>query len=84
MERSEVISILKYNNPSINNDKIIMYTDLYMDYQEAAKNIREQGALVSHPKTGAPIDNPYLKIRIKMNESLRKIRINSDGLWELT
>jgi phage terminase small subunit len=79
--RDDVIKILEGNNKSLKRDKIIMYCDLYMDYQESAKNIRDNGAICAHPKTGAPIDNPYLKVRQQMIASLVKIRVNSDGLW---
>lgn len=78
---NEVLRILKKNNKSAAQDKIRMYADAYMDYQEAAENIRENGAICAHPKTGAPMDNPYLKVRNQMRPILVKMRIKSDGLW---
>ena len=81
MTREDVLLILVDNNAGIKRDRIIMYLDAYMDYQEAAENIRKNGAIAAHPKTGAPFDNPYLKVRQQMQSALGKIRINSDGLW---
>lgn len=81
IDREKVISILKTENPSAKREKIMMYADAYMDYMEAQKNIRVNGALVAHPKTGAPFDNPYLKIRQQMAASLLKLRLKTDQLW---
>jgi phage terminase small subunit len=53
-----------------------------MDYQQAAANIREHGAVVAHPKTGAPFDNPYLKVRGQMLATLQKMTLITTGLWE--
>jgi len=81
MSRDEVIKILEDQNRSASREKIIMYADAYIDYMDAQKNIKENGALVAHPKTGAPFDNPYLKIRQQMATAIGKLRLKSDPLW---
>lgn len=81
MTRAEVIEVLSLNNPGAKKETVIMYADAYQDYQEAARNIQEQGALVAHPKTGGPLENPYLKIRTAMAASLQKLRLDTSGLW---
>jgi phage terminase small subunit len=82
MTRTEVMAHLREINPGRQTDKLVMYVDAYMDYQEAADNIRENGAVVAHPKTGAPFDNPYLKVRQQMLVTLQKMNLNTEGLWE--
>lgn len=79
--RDKVISILEKANPAAKREKVIMYADAYMDYMEAQENIKQKGALVTHPKTGAPFDNPYLKIRQQMAITLLKLRLKTDQLW---
>lgn len=50
---------------------------------EAAKNIAAHGNLVAHPRTGAPIDNPYIKIKARAIAILNKIGrgLKTDALW---
>ncbi len=36
--------------------------DALWTYAEAADNVRRHGAIVAHPRTAAPIDNPYLRV----------------------
>lgn len=80
--REEVLNILLANNATAKKYRLIMYCDLYMDYQHAAKNIRDNGSICAHPKTGAPLENPYLKVRNQVQKELVKIIIKSDDLWE--
>jgi phage terminase small subunit len=81
MTRELAVKILEEQNRSASREKIIMYADAYMDYMEAQRNIKENGALVTHPKTGAPFDNPYLKIRQQMATAIGALRLKSDPLW---
>ena len=81
MTRDDVLENLRNQNPTRKMDILVMYADMYMDYQEAADNIRENGAVVAHPKTGAPFDNPYMRVRQQMQVALSKIKINTAGLW---
>ncbi len=63
-------------------DKAVWYADVYLEYREATCNIQEHGTIVSHPRTGNPIENPYLSIRYRALRKLMSIRgVNSDGLW---
>lgn len=79
--KADVLKILARNNPRVGQDKIRMYADAYMDYVEAQTNISTNGAMVAHPKTGAPIENPYLKIRERMAAQLAKFKLDTRGLW---
>jgi len=53
-------------------DQIAMYADSFVSYQEAADNIRRNGEIVFHPRTGAPIENPYIAVRTRAMSDLRK------------
>ena len=81
IERETIIEILNKNNPDRSQVELAMYADAYIDYKTAADNIRENGAVCSHPKTGAPIENPFLKVRQQMQVALAKMkRIKTKGL----
>ena len=60
-----------------------MYTDCYMDYREAQENIAQNGNIVAHPRTGQPIENPYIKVKAMAMNQLRKITTlrNVSALW---
>jgi len=63
-------------------DRAVFYADAYVEYQEATKNIDENGAIVQHPRTGNPIENPYLVIRDRALRKLLSIRgVNTEELW---
>ena len=83
MTRDEVMSILRRDNPAGKQDEISMYADFYMDYMEASANIKEHGNIVFHPRTGAPIDNPYVKIKTNAMKQLRTITrlCNVGAIW---
>lgn len=84
MNRDEVAAVLRKANPNARADDIAMYADSYMDYAEAQDNIAKNGNVVAHPRTGQPIDNPYIKIKASAMNQLRKItRIKKVGvLWD--
>ena len=55
------------------------YADAFFEYQTAQANINEHGAIVSHPRTNAPLENPFLKIRNMAHERLEKIAKSGIG-----
>jgi phage terminase small subunit len=58
------------------------YVDAFLEYREASRNIREQGAMVLHPRTANPIENPYLVIRDRALQKLQKMSgVHADWLW---
>jgi phage terminase small subunit len=63
-------------------DRASLYADAYLEYMEASDNIRAQGAMVLHPRTANPIENPYLQIRDRAARTLRAMRgLPSSWLW---
>lgn len=83
MTRDEVLAILRRDNPRGGADDIAMYADCFLDYQEAQANIQKNGNIVSHPRTAAPIENPYIKVKATAMNQLRKITKlrHVDALW---
>jgi phage terminase small subunit len=81
LPKGPIIETLKQENPTAPTAAIQMYADAFVDYQEAQQNIDRNGAIVFHPRTGAPIDNPYLRVRERAAAALRKLEIKADTLW---
>lgn len=83
MNREQIIEQLVQLNPKAKLDRLTIYADSYLDYQEATKNILDHGNIVAHPRTGQPIDNPYIKIKARATAVLRKIggSLKTDCLW---
>lgn len=79
--RDTVIDVLQRLNPKAKRVDIVLYADLYCDYAVAQANINEHGSIVFHPRTGAPINNPYLSVRDKARDGIKKIRLSADELW---
>lgn len=73
MTRDDVVAILRRDNPAARSDDVAMYADCFLDYKEAADNIAKNGNIVMHPRTGTPIENPYIKVKASAMNQLRKI-----------
>jgi hypothetical protein len=64
-------------------DRACQYADLFLEYQEAQRNIATNGTIVLHPRTGVPIENPYLRIRDKALVNLHRMTtVRADWLWQ--
>jgi phage terminase small subunit len=82
MTKAEVIEKLTKANPSARSSDLQIYADAFLEYQAAQKNIDEHGSVVFHPKTGAPIDNPFCRVRDRASTIIRKMRtIKADCIW---
>jgi hypothetical protein len=79
--KDEAIKQLTELNPRMSRDRVIIYVDSFFMYREACANIEKNGALVAHPRTGAPIDNPYLKVRKMASDVIMKTRLNVGNIW---
>lgn len=73
MTRDEVVAVLRRDNPNARADDVAMYADCFADYCEARDNIIKNGNIVAHPRTGQPIENPYIKVKASAMNQLRKI-----------
>lgn len=83
MTKDEVFAILRQNNPAASLSALRIYADAFVTYAEAAANVAENGAIVAHPRTGEPMDNPYLRVREQAAAQLLKIGsgLETDALW---
>jgi len=81
ISRERVIEILLSQNQERHRQDCEIYADAYIDYAVAQRNISENGQIVMHPKTGAPIENPYLKVRALAVGTMSKMRVKSSGVW---
>ncbi len=81
LNKAEMVQLLLDNGVRI--DIAHQYADAFYDYIKASRNIDEFGVIIPHPRTGNPIDNPYLKIRKQALEALQGMEmVRADFLWE--
>lgn len=74
------LEALKIGNPRARLADLIVMADALAIYVEASNNVREFGAIVTHPKTAATIENPYLQIQRNAGATMRKMsNLKIDG-----
>lgn len=84
MGEIDIAAELAQDNPHVRAITIRIYADALRTYHEASTNILQRGAVCAHPRTGAPLENPYLKIRTQTGAVLAKMpRINSNRVAAL-
>lgn len=80
---------LKRDNPRALAIDIEVYGDCLAVYAQAAHNIRKNGAVCINSRTGAPFENPFLKIQERQAAILcgmatieggRVLRLVTEGL----
>lgn len=81
MTKEAVVEALERLNPRGKREDIMLFASFFLDFQEAEINIREHGTIVAHPRTAAPIDNPYLRIKQVSAAAMRKFKLKSGELW---
>lgn len=84
MNRTDVKAALLGSLTTLNprrSAEVALYVDTYLDYAEAQGNIDQHGAIVFHPRTGSPINNPYLAIRDRAARILERSKIATGYLW---
>jgi len=80
----DIATELHADNPRARRVDIDIFADALRTYHEAAANILKHGSIVAHPRTGAPIENPYLKVRDSAARGIAKqSRIASDRVLAL-
>ena len=68
----QVREFLLGDNPGAPLVDVSLFADALLNYFEATGNLAENGAIVADPRTGAPFENPYLKIQERAGAILRK------------
>jgi phage terminase small subunit len=82
MTPQEIRDLLREENPSAKISDLEIYARQFATYFEASENIQQNGAIVAHPRTGQPMDNPHLKLRTSSESCLQKMRmIRAENLW---
>ena len=83
--KDEAIEILRAANPRAPLGDVVMYVAAFSEWQVAAANIAEHGTIVAHPRTAAPIENPYIKVRAAAMAAMHKLQTvrRADALWAL-
>lgn len=56
-------------------DMLTTYCESWLQWQEAAERVRDLGMVVKHPKTGAPMRNPYWSCMKESGERCHRIMI---------
>lgn len=81
IDRSAAIRILTDGGAS--RDQAALYADAFLEYIAASENIDRNGLVVGHPRTGNPMENPYLAVRDRALRKLQCMRhVNAGDLWE--
>ena len=66
-----VAALVKAGN---RRDAARLYADQFAQYRAASANLEEHGAIVMHPRTANPIENPFLKVRDSALRALQNMR----------
>ena len=84
IDKPTAIALLAEHNPN-KLHMVGMYVSSFLTYLEAQENIERNGSIVAHPRTGSPMENPYLKVRTAaMNDMLKCGGIKGLAqLWEV-
>lgn len=83
IDKPALIADLRRLNPRYSVADLVIYVDAVAQYREAQANIDQHGTIVMHPRTGAPITNPYTAIRDAAGKLIAKHpRLVTGSLWE--
>ena len=75
MGEIDVLAELSRDNPQTSLVNLRIYSDALLNYCLAAQNVKENGSICAHPRTGAPIENPYLRIMNDQGKILRGMQM---------
>lgn len=80
--KADILADLQRQNPRARPSDLVIYADALVEYRKAQENIDEHGSIVFHPRTGSPIDNPYVRVRDRASALIRRMsKIKADGMW---
>ena len=80
VDKSDIVA--KLTAAGTRRDLAVQYADAFLEYREATRNIDEHGAIVQHPRTGNPIENPYLVVRDRALKKLQAMgQVKAECLW---
>lgn len=77
--KPDLLQELTADNPGVQQIELTVFLNALTAYREATANLKKNGTIVLHPRTGQPLENPYLKVQTQMGAVLSKMRmIESD------
>lgn len=80
----DIIAELRADNPFASAVELEVFGNALRIYMEASVNVGRNGAVCAHPRTGAPIENPYLKVQVQQAALMAKYkRIKANRVMEL-
>lgn len=83
MTPDKALAILRDENPKAHESLLRIVAGLFVEYTVADANIAQFGPVVTHPKTGAPVVNPYSSVRERASKALLEHRrLEVGALWE--
>lgn len=80
-DATATMDILRADNMDAREDDLRTYAAALCDWKAADANIRENGLIALHPRTGAPFDNPFVSVRDRSARIMRAINIRADRAW---
>ena len=80
----DIIEELAKDNPKARRVTMRIYADALRQYIEASENVGRNGSICAHPRTGTPIENPYLKVQKEQGKILDRMKtLKSDRVFDL-
>ena len=83
LDRHRIRALITEDNPGAKVNDVETYMHQFLTYLEAAQSVLELGTIVAHPRTAAPMENPYVKVRAAALAAMTKIKRlrKLDRLW---
>lgn len=83
MNLETIRELIILENPAARVVDVEQYAHQMLSYVEASESILRLGTITAHPRTAAPMENPYLKVRASSLAAMNRLkRIKRlDGLW---
>ena len=84
MGKINTLEELRKDNKSARLVDLNVFANALQLYCQATINIQANGAICAHPRTGTPMENPYLNIQMKYGAIIKKMRlIKADRVMDL-
>lgn len=81
MTKLEVVAALRAANPYASDTEVHVFASALLEHRAAQANIDENGTIVFHPTTAAPITNPFVAVRDSTARTLLKLGLKTGDLW---
>jgi hypothetical protein len=74
IELETIRQLIFVDNPAARVVDVEQYGHQLLCYIEASESILNLGTITAHPRTAAPMENPYLKVRVSSLASMNRIK----------